>query len=94
MNDVLAKQDFLVGNKVTIADLSFIPCMPFSRLLFASLLLTRHAGNTIAFQVLLPDGVDPKTAYPSLWAWHQKLVEIPYVAEGLAERAAVMAPKA
>nr|AEG19534.1 glutathione S-transferase [Glaciozyma antarctica] len=76
MEDVLAKQPFLVGNKVTIADLSFIP------------------WNTIAFQFLLPDGVDPKTAYPNLWAWHQKLVEIPYVAAGLAERTAAMAPKA
>ncbi|KAK4705765.1 glutathione S-transferase, partial [Phenoliferia sp. Uapishka_3] len=70
LDAVLAKQEFLVGDHVSIADLSFIP------------------WNNFALVALLPDGVDAKTTYPALSAWHAKLQDLPYVKEASADQAA------
>lgn len=90
MEGVLSKRDFLVGGKVTIVDLSFIPCTSPLPLRTSILPADEDAGNNIALHMLLPEGVDAKTAYPSVWAWHHKLIELSYVAEGLAEQKAAM----
>ncbi|GAA6037598.1 hypothetical protein JCM8097_006133 [Rhodosporidiobolus ruineniae] len=69
---VLSKQEYLVGGKLTIADISFI------------------SWNNFAFHALLPEGVDGKKEFPSTWAWHEKLTQLPYVAEALKEREEVV----
>ncbi|GAA5989185.1 hypothetical protein JCM11641_002553 [Rhodosporidiobolus odoratus] len=68
LESVLSKQDWLVGGKCTIADLSFI------------------SWNNFAFAALLPQGVDGKKEFPSTYAWHQRLLALPYVAEALQEK--------
>lgn len=63
---------WLVGDKVTIADLSFV------------------TWNQFGF-TLLPEGVDLKTDFPAVSAWHDKLSALPYVAATFADKAAVSA---
>lgn len=68
---ILSKQEYLVGNKLTIADLSYI------------------TWNNFGLNALLPEGVDAKKEFPAVSAWHDKLLALPYVAEALAEKAAL-----
>jgi glutathione S-transferase len=68
---ILSKQEYLVGGKLTIADLSYI------------------TWNNFGLNALLPEGVDPKKEFPAVSAWHEKLLALPYVAEALAEKAAL-----
>lgn len=90
---VLSKADggYLVGGKLTIADLSFITwfVLPRSALLAtkadSSLVVMRR--NNFGLNALLPEGVDTKKEFPSVVAWHEKLLALPYVAEALAEKA-------
>lgn len=72
MEAVLSKSAFLVGNKCTIADFSFVP------------------WNIIALANFIPEG---KTAgdWPALLAWHESLIAKPYVAAGIAVKAAAAA---
>ncbi|KAM0750674.1 glutathione S-transferase [Meredithblackwellia eburnea MCA 4105] len=70
LNDVLSKQDYLVGGKLSIADLSFIP------------------WNIFAIAALLPEGTDVAAQFPAFKAWHDKLVELPYVKATYEDRAA------
>jgi hypothetical protein len=55
--------------------------------------LTPHSvsRNLFALVALLPEGVDAKTEYPALVKWHEGLVALPYVAAGIAEKAAASA---
>ncbi|GAA6013694.1 hypothetical protein JCM11491_005061 [Sporobolomyces phaffii] len=72
LESVLAQQPWLVGDKLTIADLSFI------------------SWSNFGLHALLPDGVVAKEKFPHVVAWHEKMLELPYVAEALKEREAVM----
>ncbi|GAA5872277.1 hypothetical protein JCM16303_001039 [Sporobolomyces ruberrimus] len=72
LESVLSKQEWLVGGKLTIADLSFI------------------TWSNFGLHALLPEGVDPKEEFPSVMKWHQKMLELPYVAEALKEREEAM----
>ncbi|KAI5474392.1 glutathione S-transferase [Pseudohyphozyma bogoriensis] len=71
LDGVLAKQEWLVGGKLTIADLSFLQ------------------WNNFAFAALFPEGKDGAKLYPHAYAWHQKLLDLPYVKEVHAEKAAL-----
>ncbi|KAH9896998.1 glutathione S-transferase C-terminal-like protein [Cubamyces lactineus] len=71
LDSVLAKQQWLVGDKVTIADLSFIPW---------------NAG-ALGFAVKDLEGFDAEKQYPSFYKWHQKLCTRPVVANLLAIQA-------
>ncbi|KAI5474391.1 glycosylphosphatidylinositol transamidase [Pseudohyphozyma bogoriensis] len=71
LDSVLSKTEWLVGGKVTIADISFVQ------------------WNIYAFAILLPEGKVPEKDYPHAWAWHQKLVDLPFIKEVSAEKAAV-----
>lgn len=73
LEDILATKPsgWLVGDKVTIADLSFI------------------TWNNFGLAALVPEGTDTKALFPKVSAWHEKLLALPYVAEALAEKAAL-----
>ncbi|CDO72783.1 hypothetical protein BN946_scf184994.g36 [Trametes cinnabarina] len=75
LESVLSKQEWLVGNKLTIADISFI------------------TWNRSAFLVILKDlpGVDIQKDYPSVYKWHQKLVERPAVKKLIDEQTKLIA---
>ncbi|KAI0659290.1 glutathione S-transferase C-terminal-like protein [Cubamyces menziesii] len=64
LDSVLSKQEWLVGNKLTIADLSFI---------------SWNAG-ALAFALRGLEGVNVEEQYPSFYKWHQKLAARPVVA--------------
>ncbi|CDO72785.1 hypothetical protein BN946_scf184994.g38 [Trametes cinnabarina] len=74
LESVLSKQEWLVGNKPTIADISFITW-------------NRSAFNGILKG--LP-GVDVEKDYPSVYKWHKKLEERPAVQKVLAEQAKLL----
>ncbi|RPD81647.1 glutathione S-transferase C-terminal-like protein [Lentinus tigrinus ALCF2SS1-7] len=61
LDGVLAKAPggWLVGGKLTVADLSFIP----------------WNNGAIKFVLADLKDVDVEKQYPALWAWHQKLLE-------------------
>ncbi|KAI0793540.1 glutathione S-transferase C-terminal-like protein [Fomes fomentarius] len=68
LDGVLAKSPsgYLVGGKLTVADLSFVP---WNR---GALSLILNVGEGIG-------PVDVEKEYPAFHAWHQKLVELPTV---------------
>ncbi|KAH9852464.1 glutathione S-transferase C-terminal-like protein [Lenzites betulinus] len=71
LEGVLSKQEWLVGGKVTIADLSFISW--------------NHIALTFILKGV--EGVDVEKDFPSVFKWHQKLVARPAVAKILAKQA-------
>lgn len=77
---------------MTIADLSFITWWGSVSAPFSSDHRTDPRPvyrNSFALAALLPEGVDAKTEFPSVVAWHDKLVALPYVKEVLDEKAAL-----
>ncbi|KAI0793550.1 glutathione S-transferase C-terminal-like protein [Fomes fomentarius] len=68
LDGVLAKSPsgYLVGGKLTVADLSFLP---WNR---GALAVILNVGEGIG-------PVDVEKEYPAFYAWHQKLVELPAV---------------
>ncbi|CCL99732.1 uncharacterized protein FIBRA_01754 [Fibroporia radiculosa] len=58
LDGVLAKQEWLVGGKLSIADISFVTW-------------NNAAVGAIAPDI---EGANLEKDYPSFWAWHQKLV--------------------
>ncbi|EED79515.1 predicted protein [Postia placenta Mad-698-R] len=75
LDGVLSKQEWLVGDKYTIADISFIPW-------------SNVAFKTILADV---EGVNIEKDFPSFYAWHQKLMAKDVVKSAWAERAALIA---
>ncbi|KAI0360535.1 glutathione S-transferase C-terminal-like protein [Trametes cingulata] len=74
LDSVLSKQEWLVGGKMTIADLSFIPW---------------NVGAVVRADLDKFDGgVDVEKQFPAFYKWHQKLCARPFVAEFLKEREA------
>ncbi|KAI0656170.1 glutathione S-transferase C-terminal-like protein [Cubamyces menziesii] len=71
LESVLSKQEWLVGGKLTIADIAFITW--------------NRAAFSVSLKDL-PD-VDVEKDYPSVWKWHKKLEERPAVAKVLAVQA-------
>ncbi|KAI0336813.1 glutathione S-transferase C-terminal-like protein [Cubamyces sp. BRFM 1775] len=64
LESVLSKQEWLVGGKLTIADLSFIP----------------WNGAAVDFVLGGLESVDVEKQYPSVYKWHKKLTQRPAVA--------------
>ncbi|KAH9896997.1 glutathione S-transferase C-terminal-like protein [Cubamyces lactineus] len=64
LESVLSKQEWLVGGKLTIADLSFIP----------------WNGAAIDFVLAAVENVNVEKEYPSVYKWHKKLTERPVIA--------------
>ncbi|KAM0747071.1 glutathione S-transferase C-terminal-like protein [Meredithblackwellia eburnea MCA 4105] len=62
---------WLVGNKVTVADISFV------------------SWNEAAFKFVLPDNFDFAKAFPAVFAWHSKMLELDYVKATLEDQKAV-----
>ncbi|OSD01270.1 glutathione transferase Ure2p class [Trametes coccinea BRFM310] len=75
LESVLSKQEWLVGDKPTIADIAFITW-------------NRSAFNVILKDV---PGVDVEKDYPSVYKWHKKLEERPAVQKVLGEQAKLLA---
>ncbi|KAI0659286.1 glutathione S-transferase C-terminal-like protein [Cubamyces menziesii] len=71
LESVLSKQEWLVGGKLTIADLSFIP----------------WTGVALDFVLPAVENVSFEKEYPSVHKWHKKLTERPVIAKILAIRA-------
>ncbi|KAI0336810.1 glutathione S-transferase C-terminal-like protein [Cubamyces sp. BRFM 1775] len=68
LESVLSKQEWLVGGRLTVADLSFITWnVPTFRYILHEL-----------------EGVNVETQFPAFYRWHQKLCERPVVARLLA----------
>ncbi|KAH9896992.1 glutathione S-transferase C-terminal-like protein [Cubamyces lactineus] len=65
LDSVLSKQDWLVGGKVTVADLCFVPW-------------NRGALNMLLKDF---DGLDVQKQYPSFYRWHKALTQRPVVAK-------------
>ncbi|KAI5476559.1 glutathione S-transferase C-terminal-like protein [Pseudohyphozyma bogoriensis] len=62
LEGVLSEHEWLAGEKVTVADLCFVP------------------SNEVVFgPLLMPEEYDLKNKFPAVWAWHQNMVELPYV---------------
>ncbi|KAI0659285.1 glutathione S-transferase C-terminal-like protein [Cubamyces menziesii] len=59
LESVLSKQEWLVGGKLTIADLSFIP----------------WNGAAIDFVLAGVESVNVEKEYPSVYKWHKKLTQ-------------------
>ncbi|KAI0768781.1 glutathione S-transferase C-terminal-like protein [Trametes elegans] len=76
LESVLSKQDWLVGGKPTIADLSFYV---WNRAAFRSYL---NGMNGLV--------VDVEKEYPSVYKWHKKLEERPAVAKLVAVQASLL----
>ncbi|KAI0771071.1 glutathione S-transferase C-terminal-like protein [Trametes elegans] len=74
LDSVLSKQEWLVGGKLTVADLSFIP----------------WNVAALNFSLKGLEGVDVEKQYPAFYKWHQKLVSRPIVAKWLAAQAEIM----
>ncbi|KAH9852463.1 glutathione S-transferase C-terminal-like protein [Lenzites betulinus] len=74
LESVLSKQEWLVGGKLTVADLSFIT----------------WNETAIHFALKGVEGGDVEKEFPSVWKWHQKLVSRPIVAKLLANQAEFM----
>jgi len=70
LESVLSTQEWLVGGKVTIADIAFVP------------------WNNV-LNVLLGAGFDFEKEFPATYKWHTKLIEIPGVKAGIAEKASL-----
>ncbi|KAI0360537.1 glutathione S-transferase C-terminal-like protein [Trametes cingulata] len=66
LDSVLSKQDWLVGGKLTIADLSFI---------------IWNEGALTFTGIKQLQGVDIEKQYPAFYKWHQKLIARPVVAK-------------
>ncbi|KAI0946884.1 hypothetical protein AcW1_010217 [Taiwanofungus camphoratus] len=73
LEGVLSKQDWLVGGKCTIADLSFVT----------------WTNGALAVILKDYNGVNVEKDFPAVHAWHQKLVSRPAVARVLAEKNAL-----
>ncbi|KAJ2969553.1 hypothetical protein NUW54_g12936 [Trametes sanguinea] len=71
LDSVLAKQEWLVGGKLTVADLSFISW---------NVVAVDNIVKGLA-------DVDLEKQYPAFYKWHQKLIARPVVAKLLAEQA-------
>ncbi|KAI0670748.1 glutathione S-transferase [Trametes maxima] len=78
LDGVLSKREWLVGNKLTVADISFITWVatyahyyPFNRGVFF------FRWNVSATTVLLKDyhGFDLEKDFPSVYKWHTKLLK-------------------
>ncbi|KAI0336814.1 glutathione S-transferase C-terminal-like protein [Cubamyces sp. BRFM 1775] len=65
LESVLSKQEWLVGGKLTIADLSFIP----------------WNGVAIDFVFAGVEDFNIEKEYPSVYKWHRKLTERPAIAK-------------
>ncbi|EMD31037.1 hypothetical protein CERSUDRAFT_163548 [Gelatoporia subvermispora B] len=65
LESVLSKQEWLVGGKMTIADIAFVP------------------WNTCAAPQILKDynGFDFVKDFPSVFAWHEKIMSRPAIKE-------------
>ncbi|KAH9854709.1 glutathione S-transferase C-terminal-like protein [Lenzites betulinus] len=74
LENVLSKQEWLVGGKCTIADLSFIP---WNAIVFNGLLMKDH------------EPVDFETKFPAVHKWHEALVNREAVKRVYAMREAV-----
>ncbi|KAI0372096.1 glutathione S-transferase C-terminal-like protein [Pilatotrama ljubarskyi] len=77
LDNVLSKQEWLVGGKMTIADLAFLPWN------YAAI----YRGGLDQFE----GGVDVEKQFPAFYEWHFKLAARPYAAEFLKQRQAVRA---
>ncbi|KAI0746935.1 glutathione S-transferase C-terminal-like protein [Daedaleopsis nitida] len=77
LENVLSKQEWLVGGKATIADISFIR--------YATLHLP---WNQIAIDIILKDSpdVDIPKQFPNVYKWHTKLCSRPAIAKVLQEQ--------
>ncbi|KAI0782721.1 glutathione S-transferase C-terminal-like protein [Abortiporus biennis] len=77
LETVLSKQEWLVGGKLTIADLSFI------------------TWNNFAFNVILQgyESFNLQKDFPSVAAWHNKLLATPSVKKTLDVREALISKK-
>ncbi|KAI9065645.1 glutathione transferase Ure2p class [Trametes sanguinea] len=71
LDSVLAKQEWLVGGKLTVADLSFISW---------NVVAVDNIVKGLA-------DVDLEKQFPAFYKWHQKLIARPVVAKLLAEQA-------
>lgn len=90
LDAILAKSEWLVGNKCTIADMAFVPwyVTPLYRP------VADECRNVIALDNFLTEG-KTKADFPHLLKWHAALCENPAIKASLAERDAIMAaPKA
>ncbi|KAH9847855.1 glutathione S-transferase C-terminal-like protein [Lenzites betulinus] len=74
LESVLSKQEWLVGGKLTIADLSFVP----------------WNEGAIHLALKGVEGGDVEKEFPSVFKWHQKLIARPIVAKFLAIQAEFM----
>ncbi|EMD31025.1 hypothetical protein CERSUDRAFT_127643 [Gelatoporia subvermispora B] len=65
LESVLSKQEWLVGGKITIADIAFVP------------------WNTCVAPQILKDynGFDFEKDFPSVFAWHEKIMSRPAIKE-------------
>ncbi|KAI0659287.1 glutathione S-transferase C-terminal-like protein [Cubamyces menziesii] len=71
LENVLSKQEWLVGGKMTIADLSFVP--------WNSIALTMVLADY--------EGFDVEKQFPAFSKWHEKMTARPSVSKQLAIRA-------
>ncbi|OSD08171.1 glutathione transferase Ure2p class [Trametes coccinea BRFM310] len=71
LDGVLAKQEWLVGGKLTVADLSFVPW---------NVVAVENIVKGLA-------DVDLEKQFPAFYKWHQKLIARPVVAKLLEEQA-------
>ena len=97
LESVLSKQEWLVSNKLTIADLSFITWVRRSFLSPPAPAQRPDSPdptqNNFGLYALLPEGVNAEEKFPALMAWHKKLLALPYVAEALKDREEAMKAK-
>ncbi|KAI0827079.1 glutathione S-transferase C-terminal-like protein [Trametes gibbosa] len=71
LESVLSKQEWLVGDKLTVADISFVTWNEVA----------------IHFVLEGVEGGNVEKEFPSVWKWHQKLISRPIVAKFLALQA-------
>ncbi|CCM00296.1 uncharacterized protein FIBRA_02326 [Fibroporia radiculosa] len=75
LESVLSKQDWLVGGKCTIADLSFIP--------WNNAALKMHVADY--------SGFDFEKDFPAVYKWHNAMLSRESVSKALAERQSLLA---
>ncbi|KAH9884401.1 glutathione S-transferase C-terminal-like protein [Cubamyces lactineus] len=82
LDGVLSKQEWLVGGKPTIADLSFVTLTTLPS-------WTAQRWNTAALNFVLKDlqDLDVEKQFPSFYRWHQRLCARPAVSRLLAVQA-------
>lgn len=69
LEGVLLKQPWLVGDKPTIADLSFITYVPGFRCIANIVLTSQPRWNDLIFERLVHDEVDLHEQYPTVFAY-------------------------